>query len=116
VEENKIKPTMAIPTEARLVFSKLKSIEFSSKIMAANLNGYEIFVIQLVHIQDLCGDESHFCHFSEMSLDPLNRLFLYSFRLIGLASGYGGAVDALPRSDSGGLLAGHFRNIGCASR
>ena len=82
---------MAIPTEARLVFSKLKPIEFSSKIMAANLNGYEIFVIQLVHIQDLCGDESHFCHFSEMSLDPLNRLFLYSFRQIGVASRYGGA-------------------------
>ena len=53
MEENKIKPTIAIPTEARLVFSKLKSIEFSSKIIAANLNGYEIFVIQLVHIQDL---------------------------------------------------------------
>jgi hypothetical protein len=63
VEENKIKPTIAIPTEARLVFSKLKSVEFSSKIIAANLNGYEIFVIQLVHIQDLCGISSHFCHF-----------------------------------------------------
>ena len=63
MEENKIKPTIAIPTEARLVFSKLKSIEFSSKIIAANLNGYEILVIQLVHIQDLCGNRGHFCHF-----------------------------------------------------
>jgi hypothetical protein len=63
VEEDKIKATIAIPAEARLVFSKLKSIEFSSKIIAANLNGYEILVVQLVHIQDLCGNRSHFCHF-----------------------------------------------------
>ena len=90
MEENKIKPTMPIPTDARLVFSKLKSTEFSSEIIAANLNGYEILVIQLVHIQDLCGNSSHFCHFlRNESLVPLPRFFPYSFRKIGVASGYG---------------------------
>jgi hypothetical protein len=63
VEEDKIKPTIVIPTEARLVLPKLKFIEFSCKIIAANLNGYEIFIVQLVDVQDLCGDRSHFCHF-----------------------------------------------------
>jgi len=56
VEEDKIKATIAIPTEARLVFSKLKSIEFASKIIPANLDGYEIFVVQPVDVQDLRGD------------------------------------------------------------
>ena len=44
-EENKIKPTMAIPTEARLIFSKLESTKFAWVIFSANLNGYEIFII-----------------------------------------------------------------------
>jgi hypothetical protein len=34
VEENKIKPTIVIPTEVRLVFPKLESIEFSGMIFA----------------------------------------------------------------------------------
>ena len=61
MEENKIKPTIAIPTEARLVFPELKSIKFPGLIFAANLYGYKIFIIELV--QDLRGDMSHFCPF-----------------------------------------------------
>jgi hypothetical protein len=106
VEENKIKPTIPIPTEARLVFSKLKSIEFSGKIISANLNGYEIFVVQLVHIQDPCGNGSHFSPFCGMSLVPLIQLLPYSFGQICLASRYGGAVYALPRSNPDHLLDG----------
>jgi hypothetical protein len=49
-----------------------------------------------------------------MSLAPLNRFFPYSFRRIDLASRYGGAVYALPRSNPDHLLAGDFSNIGCA--
>jgi hypothetical protein len=55
VEENKIKATIAIPTEARLVFPKLNLSNFSAKIIPANLNGYEIFVVQLVDIQTFAG-------------------------------------------------------------
>ena len=90
MEENKIKPTITIPPEACLVLSNLKSIVSSSEISAANLNGYKIFVIQLVHMQDLCGNRRHFVTFCGMSLVPLNRLLLYSFRRIDLASRYGG--------------------------
>ena len=75
MEENKTKPTIAIPTEARLVFSKLKSFEFSCKIIAANLNGHEIFIIQPVDIQDLCGNKSHFCHFLRNESRPAEPAF-----------------------------------------
>ena len=44
MEENKIKPTIAIPTEARLVFPELESIKFPGIIFAANLYGDKIFI------------------------------------------------------------------------
>jgi len=52
-----------IPTEARLIFSKPEPTEFAWVIFSANLNGYEIFVVQLVDIQHLCGDRSHLRRF-----------------------------------------------------
>ena len=70
IEENKIKPTIVIPTEVRLVFPKLKSIEFAGIIFAPDLNGYEVFFIQLVDIQDLCGDMSHSCYLLRNEFRP----------------------------------------------
>jgi hypothetical protein len=63
VGENKVKPTIVIPTEVRLVFPKLESIEFSVIVFATDLNGYQVPTVQLVDTQNLCGDTSHFCHF-----------------------------------------------------
>jgi hypothetical protein len=70
VEEDKIKPTMTVPTEAGHVFPEMKSIVFSCKIVATNLNGYKIFVIQFLNSQDLCGDTGHYCHFLRNESHP----------------------------------------------
>jgi hypothetical protein len=62
VEENKIKPTIVIPTEVRLVFPKLESIEFSGMIFApwtvARCSSY-----CLCTFKTFCGNISHFYHF-----------------------------------------------------
>jgi hypothetical protein len=58
-----IEPTIVIPTGVWLIFSKLESIEFAWIIFASDLNGYEIFIIQLINTKDFCGDGSHLRHF-----------------------------------------------------
>jgi hypothetical protein len=41
----KIKPTIAIRAEARLLFSKIEFVEFTS-VVFANLHGYDILIGQ----------------------------------------------------------------------
>jgi hypothetical protein len=45
-----------------------------------------------VHIQDLCGNSSHFCHFLRNESRPAESASLILFRRIDLASGYGEGI------------------------
>ena len=59
----KIKPTIAIGAEVGLIFAEIEFIKCACIFFAPDLNGYEIFVVQLVDIQHLCGDRSHLRRF-----------------------------------------------------
>jgi hypothetical protein len=55
---DKIKPTIAIGAEVRLIFSETESIE-CAWIFFGDLNGYEILIAQPVDNQDFCGKSAH---------------------------------------------------------
>ena len=54
----KIKPTITIGAEVRLIFSEIEFIECTSLILA-NLNGYEILIGQPIDDQDFRGKSCH---------------------------------------------------------
>jgi hypothetical protein len=56
---NKVKPTIPIRTEVRLVFSEIESIKCASIFFDSDPNGYWILITEPVHIQDFCGHWSH---------------------------------------------------------
>jgi len=55
---DKIKPTIAIGAEVRLIFSETESIE-CAWIFFGDLNGYEILIAQPVDNQDFCRKSAH---------------------------------------------------------
>ena len=56
----KIKPTVAIRTELRLIFSESESIECAVIFLTPDPNGYEKLITWSVNIQDFCSNRCHF--------------------------------------------------------
>jgi hypothetical protein len=84
------KPTIVNPTYVGLVF-ETKFFERFPILLAAELNGYDIFIAPLIDVQDCGENRSHWMAFGAISLPPLNQRIPYSFRWVGLTSGYGWA-------------------------
>jgi hypothetical protein len=63
----KIKPTISIRAEGRLIFSEIEFIE-CTPVVFADLNGYEILIGQPIDEQDFCGK---LCH-GDFKVAPFN--------------------------------------------
>jgi hypothetical protein len=64
---DKIKPTIAIRSEMRLIFSETESIECACVCFGTDLNDYEILIAQSVNNQDFCGKSFHWRPFLSFS-------------------------------------------------
>jgi hypothetical protein len=63
----KIKPTIAIRSEMRLIFTETESIECARVCFGTNLNDYEILIAQPVNNKDFCGKSCHWRPFLSLS-------------------------------------------------
>jgi len=64
---DKIKPTIAIRSKMRLIFSETESIECAWVCFGTDLNDYEILIAQPVNNQDFCGKSFHWRPFLSFS-------------------------------------------------
>ena len=121
---DKIKPTIAIGAEMRLIFSETESIE-CAWIFFGDLNGYEILIAQPVDNQDFCGKSAHWRPYISFrftlrlekpitsstaeqhekddddypfTLAPINQLLPYFFRRGEIAFRYDGESEKETRS------------------
>jgi hypothetical protein len=91
---DKIKPTIAIRSKMRLIFSETESIECGWVCFGTDLNDYEILIAQPVNDQDFCGKSFHWRPVSPQ----MNQLFPYFSRRVKIAFRYDGESEEETRS------------------
>jgi hypothetical protein len=87
----KVKPTIVVPPEVRLILSEAESLEVARIFLLTKENGDQILITEPIDIHDSRGNWSHLLLFLSqvMNVPSLNQLLPYFFRRVAPASWYG---------------------------